>query len=324
MDPLAHTLTGAALAETSLARDEAGNKIPLATATLLLGANLPDVDVLAYVHGSDFALLHRRGWTHGVLAMVVLPLVLTGLVLLWDRFVRRRGGRDLPAVSPTHILWLSYVSLLTHPALDWLNNYGVRLLMPFDGRWFFGDAVFIVDPWMWLTLGGTVVVARRATLPRRPRIAVAGLALVAVYCVGMITAAQVSRAWVTDELATRGVELAAEGYRPGGAYRLMVGPVPVTPLRRQVVARTEDGYWTGTFEWSGTPRLEPAGRLPGPAASPGLEAALAAPEAHGFATWVRFPWTVRESSGTLYVLDARYTDRPTAGFGGTVVSPPEK
>jgi inner membrane protein len=26
--------------------------------------------------------------------------------------------------------------------------------MPFDGRWFYGDAVFIIDPWVWLLLGG--------------------------------------------------------------------------------------------------------------------------------------------------------------------------
>jgi inner membrane protein len=44
--------------------------------------------------------------------------------------------------------------VLTHPALDWLNNYGLRWLMPFDGRWFYGDAVFIIDPWIWLGFGG--------------------------------------------------------------------------------------------------------------------------------------------------------------------------
>ena len=46
--------------------------------------------------------------------------------------------------------------MLTHPALDWLNNYGMRWLMPFDGRWFYGDALFIIDPWVWLVLGGVL------------------------------------------------------------------------------------------------------------------------------------------------------------------------
>ena len=46
--------------------------------------------------------------------------------------------------------------MLTHPVLDWLNNYGIRLLMPFSPRWFYGDAVFIIDPWLWLALGGAL------------------------------------------------------------------------------------------------------------------------------------------------------------------------
>jgi inner membrane protein len=38
--------------------------------------------------------------------------------------------------------------------MDWTNNYGVRPLLPWSGRWFYGDLVYIVDPWLWLVLGG--------------------------------------------------------------------------------------------------------------------------------------------------------------------------
>jgi membrane-bound metal-dependent hydrolase YbcI (DUF457 family) len=31
---------------------------------------------------------------------------------------------------------------LSHPALDFLNVYGVRWLMPFDATWFFGDVLY--------------------------------------------------------------------------------------------------------------------------------------------------------------------------------------
>ena len=41
--------------------------------------------------------------------------------------------------------------------------------MPFDDRWFYGDALFIVDPWLWLVLGLPVVWAHSAS--RRSRIA---------------------------------------------------------------------------------------------------------------------------------------------------------
>ena len=69
MDPLAHTLVGAALAETGLQRTTA-----LATPTLVIAANLPDLDVVTRFAERDTALLFRRGLTHGAAAMVVLPL----------------------------------------------------------------------------------------------------------------------------------------------------------------------------------------------------------------------------------------------------------
>ena len=31
--------------------------------------------------------------------------------------------------------------------------------MPFSDRWFYGDTLFIVDPWLWLILGGAVMLA---------------------------------------------------------------------------------------------------------------------------------------------------------------------
>ena len=170
MDPLAHTLVGAALAETPLHRlrddhlpgdDGRPGRVPLGTATLLLGANLPDVDFVLYFVGPDVALAHRRGWTHGVLALAILPLVLTAAVLAWDRWVRRRRGPSRPPAPAGTILGLAYLAALTHPLLDWLNTYGIRLLMPFDGRWFYGDSLFIIDVWLWLVLGGAVFLARR-------------------------------------------------------------------------------------------------------------------------------------------------------------------
>ena len=64
MDPIAHTFTGAALAATGLRR-----VTPLATAALVLGANAPDIDIVAAL-GPDFSsVAHRRGWTHGLPAI---------------------------------------------------------------------------------------------------------------------------------------------------------------------------------------------------------------------------------------------------------------
>jgi len=42
-----------------------------------------------------------------------------------------------------------------------MNTYGIRLLMPFDERWFYGDTLFIIDPWIWLVLAAGVLLARQ-------------------------------------------------------------------------------------------------------------------------------------------------------------------
>ena len=160
MDPIAHTFTGAALAATGLRR-----ATPLATAALVIGANAPDIDILASFGPDYFSLAHRRGWTHGVLAIVVLPFLVTGALLAWDRFRRRRRRFGAPPVRAGPLLGLAALGVVSHPTLDWLNNYGMRWLMPFDGQWFYGDALFIIDPWVWLGLGGLLFLmhARRGS-----------------------------------------------------------------------------------------------------------------------------------------------------------------
>lgn len=369
MDPLCHTLAGAALAESPVAF-RGGRRLPLATATLLIGSNLPDVDVLSYVHGPDYALSFRRGWTHGVLAMALLPLLLAAAVLAWDRWVRRRRRPELPPAGPRAVLGLAYLSVLSHPLLDWLNTYGVRLLAPFDWSWFYGDTLFIVDPWLWLTLGGGVLLARRpgrlglvgwtvlgllASLPvmaspateglwgarllwlagiagivalhrhwRRPvgrpagtRVATAALAVATAYVAAMGVSSLAARSEVLERLDGRG--LAVEEPR----LDLMVGPVPLDPFDRQVVARRPGEVLTGRFSWLPAPRLkldpEPFA-LPPP--TDAVREALTAPQAAGLTGWVRFPVFEVEHAAegtTVWVLDARYTRRRTTGFGGTAV-----
>ena len=132
---------------------------PLATAALMIGANAPDIDVVANFAGDYSALAHRRGWTHGVLAIAVLPFVVAGGLLLWDRRAQRRRRADIERARAGPLLALAALAVVTHPTLDWLNNYGMRWLMPFDDRWFYGDALFIVDPWIWLLLGGVLFLA---------------------------------------------------------------------------------------------------------------------------------------------------------------------
>jgi inner membrane protein len=176
MDNLAHSLVGAWMAEAGLKR-----KTPLATATLVIGANLPDIDGFTMVLGDDTSLLLRRGMTHGVIALAVLPWMLAGVVMLWDRHVRRRRHPEKEPVRFWPLLALSYLSVLSHPLLDWMNTYGVRVLMPFDGRWFYADTLFIIDPWMWLLMAAAVVMA-----DARARWSIAGWLVLGLASTGLV------------------------------------------------------------------------------------------------------------------------------------------
>ena len=173
MDPLCHTLTGSALAGAGLRRLS-----PLATAALVLGANVPDVDVFVYAVADEYtALAFRRGITHGLPAFLVWPLVVAGVLLAWDRWVRRGRAPTSQPARAAPLLLVSAIAVLTHPVLDWLNTYGMRWWMPLGSRWSYGDAVFIVDPWLWLGFGAATFLAWRW----RPR----GLAAWGALALGM-------------------------------------------------------------------------------------------------------------------------------------------
>src|SRR5919112_2788200 len=164
IDPLCHTLVGAALARSGLAKRTA-----LGATALVVGANLPDIDALAYFAAPAADLEWRRGWTHGVLALALLPLILTLALLLvhWASGWRRRWSSSA-SVSSGQLLLLSGIAVLSHPILDTLNTYGVRWLMPFSDEWFYGDALFIIDPWVWFVLGVGVLSSLRRYKKKRP------------------------------------------------------------------------------------------------------------------------------------------------------------
>ncbi len=311
MDPVCHTLVGATLARTGLERRTA-----LGTATVIIGANLPDLDVFSYFVGPVTALWFRRGVTHGMLALVVLPFALTGAMLLWDRLVRRRGGRAPDtAVVPGQLLLLSALAAATHPVLDFMNVYGMRWLMPFSGQWSYGDTLFIVDPLIWVVLAAGFVLAHRR---RRRGPALTALGALAAYIVVMGASNMAARSIVRSEATLH------LGRRPD---RIMAAPVPLNPLRRWVVVESDDVYSFADFNWLGPTRLEwrdhTIDRFP---ENPVAMAATRGPEVRKFLAWARFPFFVveRRSGGhVIFVGDARYTLDPVGSWAATSIEVPD-
>lgn len=160
MDNVTHTLVGAALAETGLKR-----WTPLATTTLVLGANFPDIDIVVGLFDTLTYLEHHRGITHAVLAIPFLSLLLAGLVYVGSRWWQKRRP-DHVCAKFWPLFWLSLFSMSTHPLLDFTNSYGWRPFLPWDHTWFYGDIDFVVDPWLWAGLGGTLLGVTATTRSR--------------------------------------------------------------------------------------------------------------------------------------------------------------
>ena len=299
MDNLTHTLVGAALSEAGLKRRTA-----LASATLMIGANFPDIDVIAVPFGES--LTWRRGATHGFLALAILPFVLAWLMQLYDRRVRLRRTPDAQPADFRQLLILSAIAISTHPTLDFMNTYGVRWLMPFVDKWFYADGLFIIDLWLWIVLIGGVVWARRARWPRPARAALTVLVAYMVLNLGITE-------WGRREVGRQ---------YPG--TRLVIGPQPIRSWARDVVV--DDGTTYRFGSWAPGRGLDMRGiTLQKGDNDPAVAAARQDPAVRGFVRWTRLPFyrVDRDSSGTLVQMgDARYTGAAGLGWASARVRLP--
>ena len=302
MDNLCHTLAGAALGEAGLK-----HRTALGLGTLMLASNLPDVDVAVFLTDT-LAMSFRRGWTHGVLAMAVLPAVFAGLMLAYDRW-RRSGYSTQPGASAGGLLLLSYIGTWLHVFMDWLNSYGVRLLKPFSDRWFYGDALYILDPVLYVVFGAGIVLARRRASSRtrttgsgrEGRPARVALVVAGVYIAVMLASNWWARAEVRGQLE-----------RAGRAdTRFMVTPVFGNPLRREVIVDTGERYEKGSLWFDPTPHFRPAGYgVDVNRTDPAVVASAQVPRIQAFLMWSRFPFfVVQRTAGAtrVFVNDYRYS-----------------
>jgi len=287
MDNLTHSLVGAVLGQCGLKR-----KTGLAMPALIIGANLPDVDVscFAWTTGLEH-LAFRRGITHGPIALVLLPLALAAMLWAWDRWQAKRGKRPEGRL-PVHFGWLfalSFLACLTHPALDWLNNYGIRLLEPFSHRWFYGDVLFIIDLWVLVMLIAGVWLSRRreqrgGEWTRPARVALAGV----LAYIGL----------------NAGITHARESALAGQGDTVIANAVPVAFWQRQLIVGGDGRYTLDGEPW-GDFDLTAADK-------PHITAAV--PAAAPLLFWSRTPIIRVDDEGRYMLTDARFVWRGTSGF----------
>ncbi len=273
-------------------------KTALATATLTLGAEAADLDVLSRFGGSAFGLNHHRGFTHSFLGVPLVAAVVVGFVyLLWRLLGRKTRNPNLP---PRWGLLFVYACLagLSHILLDFTTNYGVRPFWPFSERWVSWDIVFIVEPVLLVVLTFGLILpalfslineeigARNKNAVPQGRLA-AILALLAVFAY-----------WgLRDYEHRRAVNaLQSRSYQGADAIRVSAYPYWVNPFRWYGVAETPTFFATMDVD-SLAPEVDPEAQMQihyKPEETPITLAAKKTYLGRVYLSWAQYPITETE------------------------------
>ena len=153
MDNLTHTLISAMVGDAVHRSTPASSTLTesarrnVAITVMVVGGNLPDSDLIytGWAGTKLDYLLHHRGHTHTVVGVLILSLLLFVAVRLWWRYRKVEPS----AADIRFLIVLAVLAPLLHLGLDFANSYGVHPFWPVDNRWYYGDAIFIVEPLLW-------------------------------------------------------------------------------------------------------------------------------------------------------------------------------
>src|SRR5580692_11352266 len=243
MEPITHLMTGACLARAGFNR-----KAAYATVAMTLAAEAPDLDTLWSIDGPIAAFQHHRGWTHTFIGLPIEAAIVVGAIWLVHRW-RSRRGKTAAAVAGSRatapVRWgllycFALIALLSHLALDWTNNYGLRPFFPFNPRWYAGSFVFIFEPVLFLILLVALLAPSLFGLinsevgARRPAFrgrgwAIAGLlAMAAVWTFRYL---EHDKALRLAEVAVESGTIETSDVSPMVPSRVFASPHPINPYR---------------------------------------------------------------------------------------------
>ena len=189
MDNVTHALAGCLMAgaTTAIVERRKNAVVPgLRTAATVIGvlaAELPDADLLYAGSlpgmGKLGYLLHHRGYTHTIVFAIIGALAMWGVALLARRSLRQPEIRSA-------LLVLAIAGTLSHLALDFGNNYGVHPFWPVNNSWYYGDAIFIVEPWLWVASLPALYLMATTRTARTVFGALLAIILIAAWLVAMV------------------------------------------------------------------------------------------------------------------------------------------
>ncbi len=296
MDNLTHTLTGIVLSRAGLNR-----AVPRASLLLALASNAPDLDVVTSLNGSLAYLHHHRGWTH---AFAFAPLVALAPLPVWAWFCRR----DMPVRRQWLIAWLvSIAGVAAHHLMDWLNVYGVRLLLPFRSDWFRLDLVYIVDLWVWLILFLAMAAPALTRLVYGEMGAKAGPGRGTAWFAIILLGCYFGLRWETHDRALR--QLESRLYRGLPPLRSIAAPGPVNPLRWTGLVETTRAWHMVDIDLTRPFDPETGETFYRPGLTPAVAAVRRTGTARQFLEFAQFPvWRVLPSAEGQGAVEVRIHD----------------
>ncbi len=163
------------MAECALPPDAASRTRAVFMAVGVIAANAPDVDLFyaGIIEEPLGYLLHHRGHSHTLPGLAALGILIWSMTRLVPTAWRAARGSESRAIL------LIAAALISHLLMDTSNGYGTHLFYPLSSRWVYGDAVFVLEPWLWAILGVTIAV----NASRRGRVVVA---LVTVFLISAL------------------------------------------------------------------------------------------------------------------------------------------
>ena len=292
LEPITHFLTGACMGRAGFNRRTA-----LATATMTLAAEAPDLDVLGRFRGSVFAFAHHRGFTHSFLGLFLTSAVVVGFMyLVWRLRGRKTNNPNLPPRWGLLFLF-AYLAGLSHILLDFTNNYGVRPFWPFSERWYSWDIVFIAEPVLWAALVlGLVVpgffalinqeIGMKQKGPRGRAAAISALV------------AMVLLWFVRDYEHRRAINaLRARTYEQEQPIRVGAYPTYINPFVWRGVVETRSVFVLAEVDALFAPEVDPGARwLYKPEETPVTLAAKRSYLGRVYLDWAKFPITETEKT----------------------------
>ena len=85
--------------------------------------------------------------------MLAIPKALLLAALIWLLWPSARTLLKASTTARWGLAASIALGFALHLAMDFTNSYGVHPWYPFDGRWVYGDMVFIIEPLFWVAIG---------------------------------------------------------------------------------------------------------------------------------------------------------------------------